>query len=312
MQNSIILAKDFNINKLTFGEIKKLDNGGKYIPVLYDGEPFDLQTPECFAPYGLNSYEKDDGKIDYSINLSFKDKESRKSLQKLFGCFTKIDQYNVEQAFENQLKWFKKKYASIDVVEALYTSLIKFSKDKDTGEPNDKYPPTFKIKIPTKNGKIICTTFDGNRNKAELLDMNMKKAKVTCIIRCSGIWVAGGKFGMSLNAKQMMVVPVETISGFCIRYNEEDMISVNKSKDDTNDDIDDVQPVIVKSNTTQNVDTIESSDDEDDEDDDEDDEDDVDKKDNSSDIDETEETKEPEPEPEPVIVKKKVVRKKKT
>ena len=44
---------------------------------------------------------------------------------------------------------------------------IKRSKDKDTGEETDKYPPTFKAKIPFWDDKFTCTVWDHNRTKLE-------------------------------------------------------------------------------------------------------------------------------------------------
>ena len=303
MQNSITMAKNFDINKIKFGEVKKLDNGGKYIPLLYNNEPFDLQTPECIAPYGLNTYNnEDDKKIDYSLSLSFKDKDTRKPLEKLYKCFKTIDKNNIDNAFENQLKWFKAKYNSRDVVKALYVSVIRMPKDKN-GDVTDKYPPTFKVKIPQdSNRKIKCDVYDENRNKVNLLDLNMKGAKVTCIVRCGGIYIAGNRFGMTFNVRQMLVIPIARITGYCIRYIEEDMItSITNDKAQEKDE--DEHVVIKQKNMITN---IESSDDEDDEDDEDSDE--------NSNIDEFDEQdlKEHEPEPEPVPdpkVVKKVTRK---
>jgi hypothetical protein len=73
--------------------------------------------------------------------------------------------------------------------------MIKHAKDKDTCEPTDKYPPTFKMNLPFCDGKFACEVYDDKRNLIDLNDIQTKGARVTALIQCTGIWLAGGKFG---------------------------------------------------------------------------------------------------------------------
>jgi hypothetical protein len=203
----------------------------------FNKSPLVLQTPEMIAPYGISNWN-DDGKgpDKYSLDLSFKGKEGRDSLNTFFEKMVSLDKKLVQDGVENSMTWLKKKYNSIQVVEALYTSMVKYAKDKTTGEITDKYPPTFKLKLPYVNGSFMCEVFDTKRNPMnlkQLIDTGaMKGAKVTAIIQCLGIWVAGGKYGCSWKVLQMRVSPPQTIKGYAFKDLEDDKVNDSDIEDD--------------------------------------------------------------------------------
>lgn len=238
MSSNVILPRDFDISNLTYGEMKRMDNGGKMVSVGYNGQPLILQTCECYAPFGVACYQNDDGKApSYALNLSFKNIDTRKSLQQLHDLFSKLDERNVQMGMENATTWLsqKKQPKSTEVVEALYTPTIVVAKD-------DRYPSTFKFKIPTKNGRPACDVYDKNNQQIDLMELingdtnRTKGAKCTAIIQCTGIWLAGSKFGMSWKCVQLKCCARENFSGFCIRSVPEDSIE--------GDDIDEEAPVV--------------------------------------------------------------------
>lgn len=203
----ITLFDKIDASKVTYGPPKNLDNGGKIIPVYHKNQPFIIQVPELLAPYGLSKWEGDKGLMKYHFDLSFgnKDEQPEKGifLQKMLD----IDQKFVQDALSNSMAWFKKKYNTEDVIKALYTPLVKYGKDKETGEISDKYPPTFKAQIPFKDGKFACEVYDNKRKLVNLNDLETKGSGVAAILQCSGIWVAGGKFGCTWRVVQMKINP---------------------------------------------------------------------------------------------------------
>lgn len=244
--NNIILAKDFKVSNLTVGEVKKLDNGRKYVPIFYNNSSLYLQTPECYAPYGLSYYKHDDMSESYSLDLSFKDMDKTKSLEKFYKCLKDVDTFNMKKGCENDFSWFKRKNTSLDVIEALYTPVVKHFRDKETGEITNKYPATFKMKIPFINSKFQCDFFNEKKESVNILDLNTKGAKVTAIVQCTGLWIGGGKFGLTFKAKQLLIKPIQKIEGFCIRMNTEDMIeSIDTSLTDS---MDQDKPIVLKKN----------------------------------------------------------------
>jgi hypothetical protein len=235
--DSIILPTNLNVSAVTYSAPRTLDNGGRAIYMSFNKSPLVLQTPEMIAPYGISNWN-DDGKgpDKYSLDLSFKGKEGRDSLNTFFEKMVSLDKKLVQDGVENSMTWLKKKYNSIQVVEALYTSMVKYAKDKTTGEITDKYPPTFKLKLPYVNGSFMCEVFDTKRNPMnlkQLIDTGaMKGAKVTAIIQCLGIWVAGGKYGCSWKVLQMRVSPPQTIKGYAFKDLEDDKVNDSDIEDD--------------------------------------------------------------------------------
>jgi hypothetical protein len=239
---SIILPSSFEVANVSYSAPRTLDNGGRAIYMGLNRSPIVLQTPEMIAPYGVSNWN-DDGKgpDKYSLDLSFKGKEGRQNLQTFFDKMVALDKKLVQDGVDNSMTWLKKKYTSVDVVEALYTPMVKYAKDKTTGEITDKYPPVFKLKIPFVNNTFQCEVFDNKRNQADLKQLidagAFKGAKVTAIIQCLGIWVAGGKYGCSWKVLQMRVTPPQTIKGYAFKELEDDKVDDSDIEDDEDDSV---------------------------------------------------------------------------
>lgn len=234
---SIILPSNFDVSSVSYSAPRTLDNGGRAIYMNLNRSPIVLQTPEMIAPYGVSNWN-DDGKgpDKYSLDLSFKGKEGRPNLNTFFEKMVALDKKLVQDGVDNSMTWLKKKYNSVDVVEALYTPMVKYAKDKTTGEITDKYPPTFKLKIPFVNSAFQCEVYDNKRKPVDLKQLidtgAFKGAKVTAIIQCLGIWVAGGKYGCSWKVLQMRVSPPQTIKGYAFKELEDDKVDDSDIEDD--------------------------------------------------------------------------------
>ena len=228
----ISFIRDFNLSDIKYGEVKVLDSGMKSIPMFCNDAPIIIQTPQCYAPYGINCYSNESSD-SFVVDLSFRDKETRKSLKMLYDKFTELDQKNIQQGFNQSQQYFKKKHNSLEIVEALYSPIIKHPKDKTTGEITDMYPPTLKIKIPSKLGKLNCELFDEKENKIEdYREIQTKGAKMIAIIQCSGLWIAGGKIGCSWKLIQMQIFSSPKISNFAIKYDEDDNLESSDDDDE--------------------------------------------------------------------------------
>jgi hypothetical protein len=226
MSSTITLAKEFDINNVSFSDVRMLDNGGKVVYVSYKNAPLILQTPQMVAPFGMSQWENE-GKSNtkYTIDLSFKAMDKNPSMQAFYRSLETIDAKLVKDGFKNQHTWFKgKKYNSEEIVEALYTPLIRHAKDRQTGEITDKYPPTFKLTVPYKDGKFTCEAFDDSRNPVDIATVETKGSKVTAIIQCMGLWFAGGKFGSTWRIVQMKVVPNAMIRGYAFKEVADDKL----------------------------------------------------------------------------------------
>jgi len=262
--DNIILPSEFNPKKITFDAPRNLGtNGGKIIYVSYGGKPLIFQTPEMIVPFGMNKWDGD----KYTLDLSFKGKESRDNLQTFFDGLVELDKTLIKAGLDNCQTWFKKKYTSLDVVEALYTPSIKHAKDKMTGEITDKYPPTFKLNLPYRDGAFNCEVYDKSKNLVDLNSIETKGSKVSAIIKCMGIWIAGGKYGCSFRVMQMRVTPPQNLKGYAFKEIDDKCEDDIEEHDDegTVAEVEGDVPVATNDDTKdgEENDFIESSDDDD-------------------------------------------------
>lgn len=203
----IVTPQMVDLAHVSFGTPKKLDNGGRLVPVYYQGSPFVLQTPPMRTPYGLNAWtqERSNGEefTKYSLNLSI---DTKNDTSKMYELLMGLDARILQDACQNSTTWLNKNTLSAEVAKALYTPMVKVAKDKTTGEGTDAYPPTFKVALPYADGKFTCEFYDAQRN-AIVLDTIPKRSTVTAICQCTGIWVAGGKFGCNWKVLQLRYTP---------------------------------------------------------------------------------------------------------
>lgn len=261
-----MLPADFDVSKAHFGTPRTNDNGGKSIYLSFNKAPIVLQTPEMIAPFGKQKWENDKGVTKYTLDLSFKGMESRDLLKTFFDKMNDLDEKLVDSALENSFDWLKKKGVSREVVKNLYTPLVRHPIDKATGEISTKYPPTFKLSLPFKDGAFTTEVYDASRKLVDLNSIETKGARVTAIIQCLGVWVAAGKFGCTWKVLQMKVVPPQAIKGYAFKEVENDVVDdevdSDKEDDDDADEVHNHAPVVANDDDEEDDDVVESSDDE--------------------------------------------------
>jgi len=198
---NINLPKNVSVDEINFSELKKNDYGGGSLYVNYNNRPLIIQTPYMSTPFGVSAYEPTDGgKTKYSLDLSFRDVDNNPSVRHFLDTLTKFDEKLVDAALANSLAWFKTKHTSKEVIKALFSGQVRHSIDRETGEINTAYKPTFKVKVPYSNDRCTVEVYDEEKTRVEyehLDEVVSKGAKVRVVMSCSGVWFAGGKFGVS-------------------------------------------------------------------------------------------------------------------
>lgn len=261
--DSIMLPSDFSVKDVSYGAPRSLDNGGKSIYLAFNKAPIVLQTPEMWAPFGKQKWENDKGTPKFTLDLSFKGMDQRPALEAFYNRMTELDNKLIDDGVTNSFDWLKKKNVSSDVVKELYTKLVRHHTDKDTGELTNKYPPTFKLTLPWKDGAFACEVYDNNKKQVDLNVLETKGARVTAIIQCLGIWVAAGKFGCTWKVLQMRVAPPPTIKGYAFKEIANDKVEVEDEDEDDKEDDDVLDHSHVDSKEDDDV-VVDSSDDDDD------------------------------------------------
>lgn len=207
---NVLLAKNFDTTKLKYSELKIMKSGAKSVYINYNGNKVNLQTPVLNIPYGVNDnmqfIKKDDNRKDeerkYDVTVSFKGMDENPKIQQFHDKMKELEHKIIDDAFTNRLVWFKNNYGgNKEVIANMFTPIVKHDKDKQTGEYANKYPPTFKAKIPYNSFEnkfeFDCYDMDNNETNFNDILLNLKGGKAQFIIQLSGIWFSAGMFGCS-------------------------------------------------------------------------------------------------------------------
>jgi hypothetical protein len=142
-----------------------------------------------------------------------------------------------EDAIANSKEWFSKPKMTSDAVDALWTPILKYPKNKDTLEADTSRAPTIKVKLPFWDGawkdlELYDTdmqpVFPDPMNPAlSPQDLIAKGSHIAVSIQCGGIWFANGKFGVTWKLFQAIVKPKMSLKGKChIKLDEEDKTKI--------------------------------------------------------------------------------------
>ena len=217
----VYFPKEIDVSDITYKELTALgESQAKVAYMNLNDQMIYVQTPLMSCPYGLSSFEGDGGRMKYSLDLSFGgDSDSVKVLKEFLE---KIDEKVLDDSTKNSLTWFKKKSQSRDVSSALFTPSIKVA--TEDGEPTDKYPPTFKVKVPFYDDKFKVQCYNDSR---ELITdpfetLVGKGQRVRAIVKLAGIWFAGGKFGMKWDLYSLKLTPKTRIEAYAFEDSDDE------------------------------------------------------------------------------------------
>jgi hypothetical protein len=222
-------------------------NNGKSIGILnkHNMKSLYVSTP-LMLTWGVNEYTDDKtGKKTFDMALQFPNQEYNNTecaafLKNMQELETRIK----SDVIVNCKEWLGKPKMSSDAVDALWSPMLKYPRDKATEEPDYSRAPTLKVKIQcwenvfknvelyNDSGTLVFPNDDNN----SISDFIVKGSNVATIIQCGGIWVANGKFGVTWKLFQAVVKPKTTLSGKChIVLSEKDKEKLVAPVDDDED-----------------------------------------------------------------------------
>jgi len=238
-QELITKAKDFKSTDVTYGTPKVNKKGGKSVSLLLKGKRAVLQFPLMFT-WGVNAWDSDDGSYKkYDMNISWGTKDTSTSEGLFFEAMKGLQTKILEDAVKNRKEWFGKSKLSTEVAEALMYPILKYPKDKATGEPNMDANPSMKLKLQkvwgtedtfklelydmARQALYLGEPQDPNwENTSHPEDLIPKRSHVKGLMECTGLWFAGGKFGIGWKLVQAQVRAPVTIKGFCLLDDSDD------------------------------------------------------------------------------------------
>ena len=242
MASNIVKSSDLKMTNLTYTVPSvRESSGGKSVGVLNSKsrKPLQISTPLMLS-WGITDYEGDQ---KFTLALQFPNNENAthatdKFLKNMIDLENKIK----DDAIKNCKEWFGKGKMSAEVIDALWTPMLKYPKDKMTKEFDMSRAPSVRIKVPCYDGVFKSEFYDVNSNlifssggmnpnpDLHPSDIVARGSHVGLIITCGGLWFAGSKFGVTWKLDQCMVQPKESISGKCHIFLDDDEKDKMKSQ----------------------------------------------------------------------------------
>jgi hypothetical protein len=218
---------------------KVLDSGGKLAYVNYgDSRSLLIQTPSLPSPFGMNVFDKN-GPPKFSLDLALRGYQESGKVKAFYDALSSLDEYMIDLGVKNSKLWFKADMKR-EIVQAFYTPIVKFGRDKEGNQT--PYPPNVKLQLRKNRDGAFETEFYGedakSNPKAKPLDLEenplesflVKKVEVTALMQCTGVWFAGGKYGLSWKAVQVRLDSVPAgLRGYGFVNDDEDAPAASAS-----------------------------------------------------------------------------------
>lgn len=186
-----------------------------------------LSTP-LMMTWGVSEYvDEKTGKKSYELSMQFpreQDANYSNETQLFLNSLVEFENKLKADAIVNSKEWLNKPKVSPEVVDALWTSMLKYPKNQETGEYDFEKPPTLRVKIPYYDSKFNVEIYDMNQNtlfpdledeSVTPLTLIQKTQNIAIVIQNGGIWFANGKFGTTWKLVQGVVQPRASIKGRC-------------------------------------------------------------------------------------------------
>ena len=220
----ITKAKLFTPSSVTYKPAKANTRGGKSVQCQLNAHPIVLQFP-LMLTWGVNErVDESSGRVSYDMALQF-DRKSSTSVAKFQRALQDFQEKVLSDATGPKCKeWFGKNKMSKEVAEAMMYPILKYPRKKDgSGEPDMDRDPTMKLKLPYWDDKFTVELYNlkrqplfiptktpnavGPQGDKTPVDLVPKASYVKGLLACTGIWMAGGRFGVTWKLLQASVRP---------------------------------------------------------------------------------------------------------
>lgn len=210
---SIVNAWDFDIDNVKISKMRVSKEGKKaiYISDAITGEPLRVRFPKL-KTFGYADYE---GNKDYKLSmiLTAEDEMKAKSREFLVALDRKVRQ----TAIDSSVEWFGKQ-KSEEMMDEMYSSILKYPKDKTTklrdytrdptfgaklGKVKDSSPEAYQVEV--FNHEAIQVYPNPERPDITPHDLTPQYSDVAVVVSMSSIWFVKSEFGVSVRLLQTLI-----------------------------------------------------------------------------------------------------------
>lgn len=220
----------------SFAKPRLNKSGGKAVSVTPKGSNrwLNISTP-LMLTWGVNEYVDDQsGRRSYDLSLQFpKAGYETEASSRFLENIKAFEEHLKSSAVKHSKEWLGKSKMSREVIDALFHPMLRYPRDKETGEPDLTRSPTLRVKLNFWDEKFDCEIYDvqqdasgqqkrlfpdaeGGMDGPGPMDLISKGSNVACVLVCGGLWFANGKFGCTWKLVQAIVKPKVTMRGRCM------------------------------------------------------------------------------------------------
>jgi len=224
----ILNGHSLSTDQWSYGKTRVNKSGGKNVPLrnAANRKTLYLSTP-LMLTWGVNENDfNGDGKYNYDMSLQFpreQDSNFNDATKGFLAGLTELEAKIKADAIVNSKDWFNKSKMSAEVVDALWSPMLKYPKNQATGEPDTTRAPTLRVKLPFWDEQFTCELYDTSGEQVfpdessdnTPKDLVQKGQNVALVIECGGIWFANGKFGVTWRLLQAVLQPKAGLRGKC-------------------------------------------------------------------------------------------------
>jgi len=290
---NIYRANNIDFSKFNFSEPTANKHGGRSSRVKYAGQDFYIQTPRMRLPYGLGKWvdTTNPDKVKYSIDFSLagynksKSEEYNERIGEFFEFLNELQKTMIDTGVKNAISWFGKPTETVrksieNDPDTYVRDLIKYAKDKQTKQITDKYPPTFKARVPTWENKFLLKAYDDNgKDITDFETSFVKGTEAVAILKLKAVTFQGKIAGITFDIVQIKLYRPAGIPDYAFIEDDNDKKPIRKSpsvdEDDNeskqgysnnvDDSDDDDNNVVSKDELDDDLDNVDEEDEEEDE-----------------------------------------------
>ena len=125
------------------------------------GKSVHLSTP-LMLTWGVTEWvDEKSGRKSYDMNLQFpREDYSTPNTEKFLENMIAFENKMKQDAVANSKEWLNKTKVSAEVVDALWTPMLRYPKNQETGEPDMDRPPTLRVKLPYYDDEFKCELYN--------------------------------------------------------------------------------------------------------------------------------------------------------
>ena len=260
MTERIVDGTQFNAENIMYTAPKASTQGGKSVNILNKTTKttLTLSTP-LMLTWGASDFKKDGEEVGngrFELSLQFPNEEYKTADTDAFLKNLKAFEDKIKaDALVYSKEWFGKVHKSPEIIEELFTPLLKYPKNKSTGEYDYSKQPTIRVKLPQWEGVWKTEIYDEESTRlypstenpgVTPLEYLKKGSNIACLIQFAGIWFVNGKFSAGWKLIQAVVQkPRAQLQGQCfikLKTQDKEKLKNQSVKDD------DDEPIVISTN----------------------------------------------------------------